>query len=186
MYQISVLLIIASLRVTGHVDQPEQIWSFCRPRRYLFFDYLASLHWLPMESWIQYKLASLCYNSLNSTASVTWLNCWQFTHQPASYALLLILPFSVFPLCARTRLVRDLCLMVHRLSGTVSLAKLDHQAHSHLLNHLWNLTASSYPIDSVCVCVCVCVHARSRKFVLTVFCFLPYNGLCAPVWRNNT
>ena len=28
-------------------------------------------------------------------------------------------------------------------------------SHSHLLNHLWNLTSSSYPINSFCVCVLV-------------------------------
>ena len=33
------------------------------------------------------------------------------------------------------------------LSGTVSLSELDHQTHSRLLNHHWNLTSSSYPID---------------------------------------
>ena len=32
------------------------------------FPYLASLHWLPIDSWIQYKLSSLCYNCLSSTA----------------------------------------------------------------------------------------------------------------------
>ena len=37
------------------------------------------------------------------------------------------------------------------LSGTVSLAKLDHQAHSHLQN----LTSSSCPVDCVCVCTCM-------------------------------
>ena len=30
--------------------------------------HLASLHWLPIDSRIQYKLSSLCYNCLNSTA----------------------------------------------------------------------------------------------------------------------
>ena len=30
--------------------------------------FLASLHWLPIDSWIQNKLLSLCYNCLNSTA----------------------------------------------------------------------------------------------------------------------
>ena len=30
--------------------------------------HLASLHWLPIASRIQYKLSSLCYNCLNSTA----------------------------------------------------------------------------------------------------------------------
>ena len=53
--------------------------------------------------------------------------------------------------------------MLHheRLSGTVSLAKLHHQAHLNL----WNLASSSYANDCVCVCacvracMCVCVHA---------------------------
>ena len=60
----------------------------------------------------------------------SWLLDWtpykfKFTHQPATYTLLLTLPFFVFPL-----------LMLHHLSGTVSLAKSGHQTHSHLLNHL--------------------------------------------------
>ena len=33
------------------------------------------------------------------------------------------------------------------------------------------------------VCVCVCV--RLWKFVLTVFCSLLCNGLCAPLGRNK-
>ena len=32
------------------------------------FPHLPSLHWLPIDSRIQYKLCSLCYNCLNSTA----------------------------------------------------------------------------------------------------------------------
>ena len=39
------------------------------------------------------------------------------------------------------------------------LRYLRYQTHSHLLNHLRNLTSSNHPTDSVCVCVCVCVHA---------------------------
>ena len=37
------------------------------------------------------------------------------------------------------------------------LRYLRYQTHSHLLNHLRNLTSWNYPIDSVYVCVCVCV-----------------------------
>ena len=61
-------------------------------------------------------------------------------------------------------LVRYLFLMLHRLSGTVSLSKLHHQTHSQLSNHLSNLTSSSYPADNVCVCVRarVTVCARGR------------------------
>ena len=34
--------------------------------------HLASHHWLPIDSWIQYKLSSLYYNCLNSTAPVSY------------------------------------------------------------------------------------------------------------------
>ena len=93
----------------------------------------------------------------------TWLNSWQLTNQPTSYDLLLILIFSVVPLCAHSHLVRDLFLVLHHLSGTLSLAKLYHQTHSHLSHPLWNLTSSNYPTDCMCVharvclCTCMCV-----------------------------
>ena len=78
----------------------------------------------------------------------TWLNSLKFTNQPKTYALLLILSFFIFPLCMRNCLVRELFLMLHHLSGTVSVAKLGHQTCSYLSNHLWNLTYSGYPTDS--------------------------------------
>ena len=74
-----------------------------------------------------------------------------------AYALLLILPFSVFPLFAHTRLVRDLFLMLHCLSGTVSLVKLHHQTHSHLSSNLSNLTSSSHPVNCVCAYTCLVI-----------------------------
>ena len=63
---------------------------------------------------------------------------------------LLILQFIVFPIRAHVRLVTDLLLMPHHLSGTVSLAKLGHQEHTHLSDRLWNFTSSSCPTDCVC------------------------------------
>ena len=114
---------------------------------------------------------------------------------------LLMLPLFVFPLCACTHLVRDLFLLLHHLSGTVSLSKLDHLTHSHLSNHLWNFTSSSYPTDTksvcvsvcvyvcvyVCACVCVCVCARAHKswFVFTVLVLCLAMG-CVAIWRNST
>ena len=38
--------------------------------------------------------------------------------------------------CTHTRLVRNLFHVLHHLSGIVSLAKLGHQTHFHLSNHL--------------------------------------------------
>ena len=40
-----------------------------------------------------------------------------------------------------------LLLILHHLSRTVSLAKLDHQIRLYLSNHLYNLTFSRYSID---------------------------------------
>ena len=73
-------------------------------------------------------------------------------------------------------------LMLHCLSGTVSLAKLDHQMHSHISDYLWNLTSSNYPID----CVCVVFLCSCASLFWLCFGALLCNGLCAPTWRNNT
>ena len=134
-------------------------------------------------------------HTTGSTRSLlaAWLNSWQFTNQSASFDLL-ILPLLFFPLCARTHLIRDFFLMLFRLSGTVSLAKIDYQTHSSLLNHLWNVTSSCYPIDCACMCacvracmcacvgacvrVCVCVCVCSWKFdCVLVLCFVTRYGL---------
>ena len=82
-----------------------------------------------------------------------------FTNQPVGYALLLHC-LSSFCVDALVHMVRDLFLMLHHLSGAVSLAKLGHQTHSCLLNCLSDLilTFSSCPIDPVCVCMCACVR----------------------------
>ena len=95
---------------------------------------LASLHWLPSDSQIHYKLVFLCYNCLNSTVPgyLTELK----VYKPA---LLLILQFffsfffSFFSLlCALYSLSQRSFFCFRDPSGTVSLAKLDHQTHSHL------------------------------------------------------
>ena len=52
--------------------------------------------------------------------------------------------------------VRDLFLMLHRRSGTVSLSKLDRQTYWHLWNRLWNFTSSSYAKTRVW-----CLRARA-------------------------
>ena len=63
----------------------------------------------------------------------------------------------VFPLCAHIHLVRDLFLMLDRPSGTVSVAKLDHQTHSFKSFSKSHLSKLSCWL-SVSVCVSVCMH----------------------------
>ena len=131
----------------------------------------------------------------------TSLNSGHFTNQPANYALRLLfifrmLPFSVFPLNVCSDSLGQgsfffffFFFMLHRLSGTVFLAKLDHQTDSRFVfiffiffNHLWNLTSSSCPVDTVGGWVRACLRVRRSLFWL--FCSLLCNGLHAPVWRK--
>ena len=54
------------------------------PKTDHIFPHLVSLHWLPIDSWIQYKLASLYYNCLVLNASVCLtelLTVYKPTHQ---------------------------------------------------------------------------------------------------------
>ena len=80
---------------------------------------------------------------------------------------------SLSSLCVHTLTWSEIFFMLHSLSETVSLAKLDHQTHSHLLNHLWNLTSSSYPTDSLSLslslCVCVCIEYDKNGLLRCMF-----------------
>ena len=87
----------------------------------------------------------------------TWLNSLESISQPANFAHLLILPFSVFPLYAHTRLIKGHFLLLHRISETLSLAKSGRSTPSHPSNHHLKPIFFSGPTDCVCVCVCVCV-----------------------------
>ena len=62
------------------VDVKHHVYLHISPR-------LAYLHWLPIGSRIQYKLASLCYNCLNFTAPVyliELLKVYKPTHEQCS------------------------------------------------------------------------------------------------------
>ena len=69
------------------VDVKHHVYLHISPR-------LAYLHWLPIGSRIQYKLASLCYNCLNSTAPVymTELLTVHKPNPPASDTSIFCLP----------------------------------------------------------------------------------------------
>ena len=133
------------------------------------------------------RLNCKCWISYLTRLVFSLLKQWKCTNQPASHTLLLMLSFFAFTLCTHPCLITHSFLMLHRLSGTVSLA--DHQTLSRLSCHLWNLTFSRYPIDSVCVCVCAGTraHAHSRKFKGCFDCVLNFYFVmgCAPLWRNS-
>ena len=82
--------------------------------------------------------------------------------QPANFAHLLILPFSVFPLYAHTRLVKGHILMLRRQSGSLSLTKSGHPTPSHPSNHHLKLIFSAVLLI-VFVCVSVGEGGRERE-----------------------
>ena len=114
--------------------------------------HLASPHWLPVDSGIQYKLSSLCYNCLNSTAP-DYLTELLRIYKPISQ---LGSSSDTAILCLPS--VRTLSLGQRYFSYAApsvwnTLTKSGHPTASHPSNHLSQLVFSSSP--TVCVCVCV-------------------------------
>ena len=96
-------------------------------------------------------------------------------YPPTSSALLLILPFSVFPLCTRAPLDRDHFLVLHRLSGTVFLCRVRSSNtltsfKSSLKSHLLKLSCWFCVCLCVCACVRVCVCMCVRVCVCVCVC----------------
>ena len=69
--------------------------------------------------------------------------------QPASFAHLLILPFSAFSHYAHTRLFKGHFLVLRRQSGTLSLTKSGHPTPFHASNHHLKLIFFSSPTHRV-------------------------------------
>ena len=65
----------------------------------------------------------------------------------------------------------SLCVLALTGQRSFSYAALSVRVRSsHLSNHLWNLTSSSYPID--CVCVCTHAHAYMLAQVQVASCWI--------------
>ena len=99
----------------------------------------ASLHWLPIYLWIQYKHASLCYCCLNLTELQT---VYKPTHQSSSNTSILYLPF-------------------------VCMYSLDQRPFSYAALSVWNslpcqIGLSNTQLQAILLILslfqCVCVH----------------------------
>ena len=114
--------------------------------------HLASLHWLPIDSRIQYKLPSLCYNCLNSTAP-DYLNellrIYKPTRQLRSSSDTSIL---CIPTVRTHSLGQRSFSYAGRQSDTLSFTKSGHPIPSHTSNHHLKLIFFSSPTDCECVC----------------------------------
>ena len=95
-----------------------------------------------------------------------WLISWRFRNQPASHALLLILPFSVFPLCACTHLVRDLFLMFHCLEQSPLQSQI--VKHTHILQVIFEIS----PLQAVLLIVCMRAQVQICFDCVLFLCFV--------------
>ena len=123
------------------------------------FPHLASLHWLPMDSRIQYKLSSLCYNCLNSTAPdylTELLRIYKPTRQlrSSSDTAILCIP------SVRTHLLgqRSFSYAAPAVWNTLPYEIRSSNTISSFKSSLKTSSFFSSPTD----CVCVCVRERER------------------------
>ena len=112
-------------------------------------------------------LTSRCHNSTAPVYLIELLIVYKSTHQLLRSSS--GRQFSVFPLCACIRLVRDLFFILHCLSGTVFLAKLDHQTHIRIT---FEISPFQAILLTLCVCVCVCVVCVCDHRSLFWLCFV--------------
>ena len=120
---------------------------------------LHSLHWLPIEQRIEYKLSLVCF--ISHQAPVCLSELFTFTLPPGSSALLQTPECSEYRPSKQSPVVCTLSLTRLQLFGTSSLFLSVILLPSFLSNlpllesHFFSPFALIY--DSVCVCVYVCV-----------------------------
>ena len=143
-----------------------------------------SLHWLPIDSQIQYKLSSQCYNSLNSTTP--------------GYLTELLKVYK--PTCQLHSSHIFICCL-----PSVHSQSLDQRSFSYAVPSVWNsfpckvrssntFTSFKSSLKSPLLIklsnwLCVFMHLHAWACVgLFWLCFgsLRCNGLFAPIWRNST
>ena len=81
---------------------------------------LHSLHWLPVHMRIDYKISSLCFKVLESTAPSYISDLSHVYTSPGSFVLHLMIDFSVFLTSEQSRMVNVLLLIRELTPGTSS------------------------------------------------------------------
>ena len=85
--------------------------------------HLASLHWLPIDSRIKYKLACICYNCMSTNSPPTPLTFLPFTQLPVSFTQVLTTLSSVVHLSVQYPMVKGLSHTPPLLLGTLFLSR---------------------------------------------------------------
>ena len=137
----------------------------------------------------EYSTNSLLFATTTWQLLSTWLNSWQFTNQPA-VCVLLILPFSVFPLYAHIRLVCDLFAYAApsvcnslpcKVRSSSKLTSFESSLKLDLFKLSYWLCVCVCVCVRVCVCVCVCVCIKCLCVCVCV-CVCVYMCVCVCVY----
>ena len=127
-------------------------------------------HWF--TNTVQTRFNVLQLPQLGRSCLLDWTAHSLQTNPPA--ALYLGYFYSLSSLCAHALTCLEIFFLrcIVHLSGTVSLAKLDHQTHSYLSHHLC-ISPLQAALLTVCACVraCVCACVRVCVCVLAEVCF---------------
>ena len=150
----------------------------------------AALHWLPIDSWIQYKLASLCYSSLKPDCP--WLPDWTWVYKPTWQ---LRSSFDTSILC-----LPSVCM--YSLGQRPLFLQYNLQNYVIKYTHMFQIISKISPLQAILltVCVRVCMHACVRECMCAyalcvcacaftwgyfdcvwILCCLLQNRLCAPI-----
>ena len=141
--------------------------------------HITSLHWLPIDTQTQYKLAPLYYSCLKSTAP-GYLSELLQVYKPAcqlhssSDTSILWLP----SVC--THLLGQRSISYAAPSVWNSLPCKVRSSNTLMSFIIYYLSFWLCACTHACVCVRACMHAQ------VCFCSLLCNGLCAPIWGNGT
>ena len=120
--------------------------------------HLASLHWLPIDSRIKYKLACICYNSTVCllTLRPTYLTFLPFTPLPVSFAQVLTTLSSVVHWSVQYPMVKGLSHTPPLLLGTLFLSKSALLIMCLLSHPELQPTFSALPTNCLNVSVVIC------------------------------
>ena len=120
--------------------------------------HLASLHWLPIDSRIKYKLACICYNSTVCllTLRPTYLTFLPFTPLPVSFAQVLTTLSSVVHLSVQYPMVKGLSHTPPLLLGTLFLSRSALLIMCLLSDPELKPTFSALPTNCLNVSVVIC------------------------------
>ena len=125
-----------------------------------------------------YSTNSLLSDIIASTRLLltAWLNSWESISQPANFAHLPILPFSVFPLYVHTRFVKSLFLCV--CAAPTVWNTLPYEIRSSNTISSFKSSLKTYLFQQSYWCVCVCVGGGGQ-YTEDVFLLLMIIIMCS-------